>query len=91
MHGKKECFLEGTNGLDEVKEREANDFAENELIPRKDFAAFTGRPIFSKAAICDFARRTGISPGVVVGQLQYKKLIPPSHCNDLKQTFIWGQ
>ncbi|VAW51008.1 Antitoxin HigA / unknown domain [hydrothermal vent metagenome] len=28
LHGKKELFLEGTNGLDEKKENEANVFAE---------------------------------------------------------------
>ncbi|MEJ7931475.1 HigA family addiction module antitoxin [Ramlibacter sp. AN1015] len=91
LHGKKECFLEGANGLDEAKEHEANEFAENELISRKEFAAFSARPIFSKAAIVAFARQVGISPGVVVGQLQYKKLLPPSHCNDLKMTFTWTQ
>lgn len=90
LHGKKELFLEGANGLDQVKEAEANDFAEQELIPRKIFTAFAAGRLFSKAAISVFAEQVGISPGIVVGQLQHKGLLPRTHCNDLKQPFRWA-
>lgn len=88
LHGKKELFIEGSNGLDEVKEGEANEFAQIELIPKKSFAAFLAQKPYSKAAIERFAREIGIAPGIVVGQLQHRGLLPRSYCNDLKQTFM---
>lgn len=90
LHGKKDLFLEGANGLDESKEDEANRFAQEELIPRAAFAKFAKQGRFSKATISAFARQIGIASGIVVGQLQHKKLLPVTHCNDLKQKFVWS-
>ena len=90
LHGKKELFIEGTNGLDERKETEANTFAEHELIPRKEFSAFSRQSRFSKTTIIHFSRQIGIAPGIVVGQLQHKGLLPTSHCNDLKVRYTWS-
>ena len=89
LHGKKELFLEGMNGLDPDKENEANRFAENELIPAKTLESFARSARFSKAAIRQFARELRIAPGIVVGQLQHKQLLARSHCNDLKQRLDW--
>lgn len=89
LHGKKEFFLEGANGLDESKESEANDFAENELISKKALLTFAAKKPIRKALIVEFAAEIGISPGIVVGQLQHKGVLPRSFCNELKQTFIW--
>lgn len=91
LHGKKELFLEGTNGLDEAKETEANSFAEEELVPRKLFSDFiSNNRTFSKVIISDFAQAIGISPGIVVGQLQHRGLLPVTYCNDLKRRFAWS-
>jgi HTH-type transcriptional regulator/antitoxin HigA len=90
LHGKKELFLEGTNGLDQEKELEANTFAEHELIPTKVFTKFIAANNFNKAAITAFAKSVGIAPGVVVGQLQHKGLLDVRFCNDLKQRFQWA-
>ncbi len=87
LHGKKEMFLEGANGLEVEKEEEANQFSENELIPIKEFSEFISIGAFSKASIIQFADSMGIAPGIVVGQLQHKGLLKPSFCNDLKQKF----
>ncbi len=89
LHGKKEFFLEGANGLDAAKETEANEFAEFELIPKRAFTGFLGRKVYSKAAIVRFSQEVGIAPGIVVGQLQHKGFLARSFCNDLKQTFTW--
>lgn len=89
LHGKKELFLEGANGLDVAKETEANNFAEEELIPRKSFASFIARKPISKQAIITFAENMGISSGIVVGQLQHKKLLHVSQFYELKQKFAW--
>ena len=90
LHGKKEMFLEGLNGLDAEKENEANEFAEHELIPPKLFIAWLKEtPRITKAAIMAFAKRIGIAPGIVVGQLQHKRLLPMTHANDLKMKYEW--
>lgn len=90
LHGKKEFFLEGLNGLDPEKENEANEFSENELIPRKTLHTFAQDHRLTKENIKKFAAEINISPGIVVGQLQHKKLLPSSHCNDLKKRFRWA-
>jgi len=90
LHGKKELFIEGGNGLDEAKEREADEFAQVELIPKKTLAVFLQQKSFSKAAIAKFARELGICAGIVVGQLQHHGALPRTHCNDLKRRFEWA-
>ena len=90
LHGKKELFIESANGMDGEKEEQANSFAEQELLPKKAFTNFATQAPFSKAAICQFAQEVGIDPGIVVGQLQHKKLLPLTHCNDLKVRYQWS-
>jgi addiction module HigA family antidote len=90
LHGKKELFLEGMNGLDPDKEKEANEFSENELVSKKVLSAFAQDKRLTKASIKKFADELKISPGIIVGQLQHKQLLPRSHCNDLKQRFQWS-
>lgn len=87
-HGKKELFLEG-NGMDDEKEKEANDFASNLLIPVKAFNEFVNKGRVTKLSIIHFSKELGIAPGVVVGQLQHHEWLPYTHCNDLKVRFKW--
>lgn len=89
LHGKKELFLEGMNGLDVERENEANKFAENALIPAKKLETFVNAEQFSDATIRQLARALGIAPGIVVGQLQHKRLLPKSKFNALKQRLDW--
>jgi Zn-dependent peptidase ImmA (M78 family) len=78
------------NGLDPDKEKEANEFSENELVPKKVLSAFAQDKRLTKASIRKFAEELKISPGIIVGQLQHKQFLPRSHCNDLKQRFQWS-
>lgn len=94
LHGKKDLFLENThgkdaNGMDATKETEANEFAEEALIPKRAFAAFSSQAPFSKAAIQAFAHSIGIAPGIVVGRLQHEGMLPHGHGNDLKISYRW--
>lgn len=88
LHGKKEIFIEGDSK--NSKEDEADRFASDVLIPPKLYSQFVQTGRCSKAAIQEFAVEIGISPGIVVGRLQYDSLLPHSHCNDLKKRFEWG-
>lgn len=90
-HGKRDVFIEGTSlEMDETKEEEANIFAADYLIPKREYLNFTSRYTFSKANIRKFASQIQISPGIVVGRLQHDKLLPITHCNDLKIRFKWA-
>ena len=75
--------------MDDEKEHQANAFAEQELLPKKAFTAFTHQALYSKDAIMHFAREIGIAPGIVVGRLQNDGLLEPSWHNDLRQRFEW--
>jgi HTH-type transcriptional regulator/antitoxin HigA len=66
-------------------ERDADKFAVNNLIPQKEFERFIDgtRPLFSRLKVQSFARRVGVHPGIVIGQLQYRGEILYSHSRDL--------
>lgn len=91
LHGKKEVFVDSATGGEGEKEDQANRFAAEHLIPSMQFKGFvkTCNGRFSKDAIRDFSSRIGIAPGIVVGRLQHEKLLPPTHCNDLKVRYQW--
>jgi HTH-type transcriptional regulator/antitoxin HigA len=72
-------------GDKEEREKAADQFASEFLIPAKEYEGFVARvkPLYSKTQISDFARRIGVHPGVVVGRLQRMKDIRYSHSRDL--------
>lgn len=74
--------------LDNQDENEANEFAERILIPPSHEAAFHALPHDFKS-IMRFARNLSISPGLVVGQLQHRGLVPPDKLNYLKKRYSW--
>ena len=66
-------------------EMQADRLAASLQIPRQTMQAFIERhrPRFSKKVILGFAERLGVHPGVVVGQLQYRKMIGYSHSREM--------
>ena len=84
LHSKRSIFIEETN-YDSKEDIKANRFATEFLIPPNRLGEITSQKPISNAAIRQFAQSLGIAPGIVVGQLQHKGLLPPSHCNDLKR------
>lgn len=90
LHGKRDVFLEN-DGESNEKEREADRFAADKLIPPQALKYFeTGKTHFAKAEIQRFAAEVGVAPGIVVGRLQHDGRLPMSHCNDLKRHLEWG-
>lgn len=75
--------------LDDKEEREANDFAEKVLIPPSQEAALRALPLEYKA-VMRFARKLSVSPGIVVGQLQHRGLVPREKLNFLKRRYSWS-
>ena len=89
LHGKREMFLEGDNAVDE-RERAADRFAANLLIPPSDYQRFVRAGDFGQSAIQQFADEIGIAPGVVVGRLQHDEALAYSEGNDLKVKLVWA-
>jgi HTH-type transcriptional regulator / antitoxin HigA len=94
LHDVDELFVEGIKANDtaeelEAKEREANDFAFRTLIPSEFQTDFSTLPP-NAFAIARFAKRLGIAPGIVVGQLQFHRKVKLGHFNNLKRRYQWG-
>ena len=71
--------------IDEKKEHQANEFARNILIDSEKYKVFVDESRFNKETIVKFAEQNNISPGVVVGRLQYDKLLDyRTYLNNLK-------
>ncbi len=67
-------------------ELEADRFALDFLIPRREYERFTrSRERYSKQAVVDFATIINVAPGIVVGRLQHDGKIPYSHLNGLRR------
>jgi HTH-type transcriptional regulator / antitoxin HigA len=62
-------------------EQEADRFAMEMMVPSKELDSFIARvgPLYSHAKIVGFANRLEIHPGIVVGQLQFRKAIGYQH------------
>lgn len=88
LHSHQEIFIEGIETANSVAEKEANEFASRTLIPPQHYPELL-RLRQSKFALVRFARRIGVSPGIVVGQLQYHGRIKRNHFNGLKRRYEW--
>src|SRR5262249_40913052 len=67
-------------------EKRANQSAASRLIPRDEMDQFISRfnPYYSDAAILNFAARVNVHPGIVVGQLQHRGIVPWSSFSRFK-------
>jgi len=90
LHGEGDVFLDENDQITSVKESEANDFANEVLIPSTFHAAFEDLQPETRA-IVRFARTLGVSRGIIVGQLQHAGRVPRHHFNALKQFFKWEE
>jgi hypothetical protein len=92
LHGKREIFIDSGDEVGE-KEKEADTFAANQLIPPAKWRKFVNRPRvhYSEAEIVAFAESIGIAPGIVAGRLQREDdRVPYTHFQHLKRTFDWS-
>lgn len=89
LHGHKEVFIEDEDVRTSKaeREREANAFASELLIPQADWEAFKSRHPSTNSSVVRFAAELGISPGIVVGRLQQERAWPRSQGNGLKRRF----
>jgi plasmid maintenance system antidote protein VapI/Zn-dependent peptidase ImmA (M78 family) len=88
LHGRSALFLETADPLNSVYEREANEFAAQILIPDR-FRSELNQLTLTANNIIRYAIRIGISPGIVVGQLQHTRRLRHDQMNRLKRRFRW--
>lgn len=88
LHDRDQVFLEDLEPMSEQQEDEANAFSEDVLIPLRHKEEFLGlQP--ELRAILRYAKKVGVSAGIVVGQLQHVGRLPPHHFNNLKTRYHW--
>ena len=88
LHKPGQIRLEEENQAVTEEEREANEYSANVLIPAEHRKQLQNLNTSSKEII-RFAVRIGISPGIVVGQLQHMKKLQYNQRNSLKRRFEW--
>ncbi len=96
LHGKRDVFIEAkdrSSGKAAVmeKEAEADQFAQDSLIPSNEYEVFKQNGRFSLSTIKKFAIKLGVARGIVVGRLQHDGLIPYSQGNSLKRQFCFSE
>src|SRR6202023_3947846 len=63
------------------EEVRANAAAAEFLVPKSELDSFIilVRPLYSEQRILLFAKRIGVHPGIIVGQLQFRDEVPYTH------------
>lgn len=93
LHGKKTFIDEGVGAsacADSEKEKEADEFAADSLLPSGRFADFVRAGDFEEAAVLAFAGEMGVPAGIVIGRLQHEgRLGFDSELNRLRKKYDW--
>ncbi len=90
LHGIEATFVDGEAADLTDREAEANAFSEGVLIPRERQDELLKLPCRAKD-VTRFAVSIGVSPGIVVGQMQHRGLIGPYQLNGLKRRYGWDE
>lgn len=90
LHGEQRTFLEVAHAEMTNEELEANEYAAKKLVPEYFLNEMTQLNLKEPSAVLRFAKRIGISPGIVVGQLQYQGIVSHSQFNRYKTRYVWS-
>jgi HTH-type transcriptional regulator / antitoxin HigA len=92
LHREQSVFLDFEDNLNDVAnpqiEMEANTFAEDVLVPPKYREALRNLTHEHKIVI-QFSAEIGVSPGIIVGQMQKKGFLRQDWLNKLKRRYRW--
>lgn len=89
LHSDHSLILESNDDTDSEIEREANQFAEDVLVPKEFKAELSTLNSKDLRKILKFSKKVGVSKGIIVGQMQHKSIVPRNHLNKLKQRYSW--
>lgn len=90
LHGSNSTFVDGEVSEHSTKEEEANTFAAGVLVPSdrlEELMILSPR----MEPVIRFALSIGVSPGIVVGQMQHRRVVGPHQLNRLKRRYDWQQ
>lgn len=82
--------VEGMDVADDPYEREANDFAATMIVPKSREAELESLPARDEP-IRRFAVSLGVSPGMILGQLQHRGLVPHGVLRRLRRHWTWEE
>ncbi|MGO1121258.1 ImmA/IrrE family metallo-endopeptidase [Rhodovibrionaceae bacterium A322] len=88
LHFDKMPILENTDLEEKKCEDEANEFASQVIVPvmhQEELLAL----VASKSLIIAFAKKIGVAPGLIVGQLQHARIIGYNQMQHLKRRYRW--
>lgn len=88
LHYDRMPILEDTELTEEQCEREANEYAAQVIVPisyREELLSLGS----SRFPIIEFAKKVGVAPGLIVGQLQHEGIIAFNQMQRLKRRFSW--
>lgn len=90
LHGQNATFVDTDAADKSEKEHEADQFSETVLIPveRRDGLANLAPRV---REVVRYAVSVGVSPGIVVGQMQHFGFIGPQQLNSLKRRYSWDE
>jgi HTH-type transcriptional regulator/antitoxin HigA len=91
LHSKKETFIEYESAEGKEVEKEADSFAADVLIPKGEYNDFLKKKEFTVGSVIAFARKVNVDPGIVVGRLQYDKIIGYNQLYELRKKYDWEQ
>ena len=90
VDGHKKGFIDGDDYDDgsEMEER-ANTFARDLLLPPDPHEVFVRKGDFSATAVSEYARASGVAPGIVVGRLQRDGLLDYDRLSQFRRPLEW--
>lgn len=92
LHSRKAIFIDmvkGPGSADPKQEAEANLWAADFLVPTAAMRTFIKTFAGTEGEVREFAESNRIAPGIVVGQLQHREIVPFSKLNALKIRYEW--
>lgn len=93
LHSRKAIFIDvakGPGSADPRQEAEANAWAADFLVPGNALKSFVRTFRGGEAEVLRFAADCGVAPGIVVGQLQHRAVLPFNALNHLKVRYAWA-
>lgn len=93
LHGKKDIFLEDIEYADKQKEKEeeADAFSSRILLSQAEENEIIKNGDFSADSIRNYAEKFNVHPGIIVGRLQHKKVIPfTTHSNLIEKIELFN-
>lgn len=83
-------FVDDANTPEDRSEQEANEFAQDVIIPPHRAGEFEELPE-RREAIIRYSVSVGVAPGLIVGQLQRRGRIPYRSLTSLKRFWTWDE